>query len=145
MAKSFYYYWNLSLTDKEESVDTLRAAFPDEASGIEFLEWVRWEETIVCPHCGNKDQSRFYKLNSNPKKKIRVGIRQCAECKKQFRVTGGTIFEDSHIPLNQWIIAWYLISGAKKGMSALQLQRPLGLGSYRSAWFMIRRIRSVHG
>ncbi len=68
-------------------------------------------------------------------------MRQCAECKKQFRVTVGTIFEDSHIPLNLWLVAWYLMSGAKKGISAKQMQRHLGLGSYKSAWFLCHRIR----
>jgi transposase-like protein len=128
-------------TPEELTLPEIMARFPDEARAVEYLEALRWADGIVCPHCGNADQSRFYKLNANPLKKIRVGLRQCAECKKQFRVTVGTIFEDSHIPLNQWIIAWYLISGAKKGMSALQLKRHLGLGSYRSAWFMAHRIR----
>lgn len=119
----------------------IMARFSTEAAAIQYLELIRWPNGITCPHCGNSDQLRFWNLRSNPEKKIRVGIRQCAECKKQFRVTVGTIFEDSHIPLNLWIIAWHLLCGAKKGMSAKQLQRHLGLGSYKSAWFMAHRIR----
>jgi transposase-like protein len=69
------------------------------------------------------------------------GLYQCVECKKQFTVTVGTIFENSHIPLRKWLIAWYLLCSSKKGISSLQIQRMLGLGSYRTALFMIHRIR----
>lgn len=115
--------------------------FSTEETAIEYLESIRWSDGVVCPHCKNADQSKFWKIAGNKEKKIRAGLRQCVECKKQFRVTVGTIFEDSHIPLNLWLVAWYLICGAKKGMSAKQLQRHLGLGSYKSAWFMAHRIR----
>ncbi len=115
--------------------------FPDEKSAIEYFESIRWANGVVCPHCGNGDQAKVWTIKPNGEKKVRHGLRQCAVCKKQFRVTVGTIFEDSHIPLNLWLVAWYLICGAKKGMSAKQLQRHLGLGSYKSAWFMAHRIR----
>lgn len=95
-------------------------------------------------HCGNNDQAKIWSIKANGEKKVRHGLRQCAICKKQFRVTVGTIFEDSHIPLNVWLAAWYLICGAKKGMSALQLKRHLwgdNKGSYKTAWFMAHRIR----
>lgn len=128
-------------TPADLSLPEIMSRFNNEESAVEYLEAIRWSNGIVCPHCKNDDQSRFYKIKSNTAKKVRHGLRQCAECKKQFRVTVGTIFEDSHIPLNTWLIAWYLICGAKKGMSALQLQRHLGLGSYRSAWFLAHRIR----
>jgi hypothetical protein len=71
----------------------------------------------------------------------RPGVRNCKNCRRQFTVTVGTIFEDSHIPLRKWVIAWYLINSSKKGISSLQLQRMLGLGSYRTALFMTHRIR----
>src|SRR5580692_9453158 len=91
--------------------------FPDEKSAIEYFETLRWPNGAVCSHCGNDDQSKIWSIKANGEKKVRVGLRQCAVCKKQFRVTVGTIFEDSHVPLNLWLVAWYLICGAKKGMS----------------------------
>jgi transposase-like protein len=127
-------------TPDDLSLPEIMARFPDEESAICYFEGIRWPNGIACPHCGNEAQDKFWKITANGKK-VRVGLRQCAVCLKQFRVTVGTIFEDSHIPLNKWIIAWYLLSGAKKGMSALQLQRHLGIGSYRTAWFMAHRIR----
>jgi hypothetical protein len=116
------------------------AKFNTEEKAVKYLEVIMWPDGPVCPHCQNKDASRMWKIKASAKK-VRVGLRQCAECLKQFRVTVGTIFEDSHIPLNLWVVAWYLMCGSKKGMSALQMQRHLGLGSYKSAWFMCHRIR----
>jgi hypothetical protein len=75
------------------------------------------------------------------KKPGRPGLLRCRACKKQFTVTTGTVFEDSHIPLSKWLLAIHLLCASKKGMSALQLQRMLGLASYRSAWFMAHRLR----
>ena len=105
------------------------------------LEGILWKNGIVCPHCKCSDQKQFAERTANPEKKIRAGLRFCSNCKSQFTVTIGTIFEDSHIPLRKWLIAWYLICSSKKGISSLQLQRLLELGSYRSALFMAHRIR----
>ena len=130
--------------DENITLPEIMRRFPEEKSAIEYFESIRWQHGVVCPHCGNDDQNKFWKLDANKEKKVRVGLRQCAVCKKQFRVTVGTIFEDSHVPLNLWIIAWYLICGAKKGMSAMQLKRHLwgdDKGSYKTAWFMAHRIR----
>ncbi len=123
------------------SLPQIMRRFPDEKSAIEYFESIRWFNGVVCPHCGNDAQEKFWKIEAKKENKIRHGLRQCAVCKKQFRVTLGTIFEDSHIPLNLWLIAWYLMCGAKKGMSAKQMQRHLGIGSYKTAWFMCHRIR----
>lgn len=129
---------------KEElTLPQIMSRFPDEKSAIEYFEGIRWANGVVCPHCKNNDQAKIWSIKASEEKKIRVGLRQCGVCKKQFRVTIGSIFEDSHIPLNIWLIAWYLICGAKKGMSALQLKRHLGLGSYKTAWFMVHRIRKT--
>ena len=106
-----------------------------------YLESVRWPNGPVCPHCGNADRARIYDLTANPGKRVRAGLRQCVECSEQFTVTVGTIFEASHVPLRKWLIAWYLLCSSKKGFSALQLQRTLEIGSYRTAWFMFHRIR----
>ena len=105
------------------------------------LEEIRWGNGIVCPKCKCSDQSKFSSIKANPKTKVRAGLRYCAECKRQFTVTVGTIFEDSHIPLSKWLVAWYLLCSSKKGISSLQLHRMLGFGSYRSALFMMHRIR----
>jgi transposase-like protein len=105
------------------------------------LEKVLWPSGIVCPHCQCNDQTKFSNINPNPKAKTRAGLRWCAACKSPFTVTIGTVFEDSKIPLRKWLIAWYLICSSKKGISSLQLQRLLELGSYRSALFMAHRVR----
>jgi len=115
--------------------------FATEEKARQYLEAIRWPNGPVCPHCHNSNQARIWRIAANPAKKIRPGLLHCAECNKQFTVTVGTIFEDSHIPLNKWLIAWYLLNSSKKGISSLQIQRTLGLGSYRSALFMMHRIR----
>lgn len=115
--------------------------FDTDDKAREHLEAIRWQKGIVCPKCGCDAQRKFSAIAANPKAKVRAGLRYCAECKSQFTVTIGTIFEDSHIPLRKWLIAWYLICSSKKGISSLQLQRLLELGSYRTALFMSHRIR----
>jgi transposase-like protein len=115
--------------------------FATDDKARKHLESIRWSEGIVCPQCKCSDQTKFSEIAANPEKKVRAGLRWCAACEKQFTVTIGTIFEDSHIPLRKWLIAWYLICASKKGISSLQLQRLLELGSYRSALFMAHRIR----
>lgn len=115
--------------------------FSTEESARDFFENLRWPNGPVCPHCGNCDQERIYKVTANIGKKIRAGLYKCAECSDQFTVTVGTVMEDSHIPLNKWLIAFYIMCASKTQVSALQLQRQLELGSYRSAWFLCHRIR----
>jgi len=105
----------------------------------EYLESVRWPYGTVCPHCQSKEN---YKLTAKPdsKRPVRDGVYKCKKCRKQFTVTVGTIFSDSHIPLNKWLIAVYLIGSSKKGISSNQLSRLLDI-TYKSAWFMTHRIR----
>jgi transposase-like protein len=105
------------------------------------LESILWKGGVVCPHCQCNDQSKFSDIAPNESAKTRAGLRWCSNCKSKFTVTIGTIFEDSHIPLRKWLIAWYLLCSSKKGISSLQLQRLLELGSYRTALFMAHRIR----
>lgn len=131
-----------SLPPPEElTLDAISRRFSTDEEAREYLESVRWSKSRFCPHCGNADQKRIYAIAVNVTKKIRAGLHECGECKGQFTVTVGTIFEDSHIPLRKWLVAWYLLCASKKGISALQMQRMLGLGSYRTAWFMMHRIR----
>ena len=115
--------------------------FSTEEAAREYFERLRWPKGPVCPHCGNCDAERIYKVTPNPAKKVRAGLYKCAECTDQFTVTVGTVCEDSHIPLNKWLIAFYMMCASKTPISALQVQRHLELGSYRSAWFMCHRIR----
>ncbi len=105
----------------------------------EQLEKLRWPTGVVCPHCGGlKPYKLTPKADSN--KPVRKGVYKCADCRSQFTVTVKTIFEDSHIPLNKWLMAISLLCASKKGMSAHQLHRMLGI-TYKSAWFMAHRIR----
>jgi transposase-like protein len=116
--------------------DLTSHVYADEAKAREYLESVRWPEGPVCPHCGCLDAAT--KLNG---KAHRAGLYQCQECQQQFSVTVGTLYERSHIALNKWLLATHLMAASKKGISAHQLMRTLGLGSYRTAWFMAHRIR----
>lgn len=113
--------------------------FPDADTAREYLEKLRWSAGVVCPKCGGRES---YKLTPKAEstKPCRKGLYKCKSCRKQFTVTVGTIFEDSHISLDKWLIAIYLMCSSKKGISAHQLHRMLKL-SYKAAWFMCHRIR----
>jgi transposase-like protein len=102
----------------------------------ETIESILWPNGPVCPHCGAVEN-----VTRLQGKAHRPGVFQCNNCHGQFTVTVGTIFEDSHIPLRKWLMAFALLCSAKKGISALQLQRELELGSYRTAWHLAHRIR----
>jgi transposase-like protein len=109
--------------------------FADPEAAAELLEGIRWPDGPVCPHCGEHDRTP-YRLKGKAKRRLW----KCATCRKQFTVTVGTIFESSHIPLNKWLLAFYLLCSSKKGMSAHQLHRSIGV-TYKTAWFMFHRIR----
>jgi len=100
-----------------------------------YLESVRWPDGPVCPHCGGL---RIWKVRT---KSARPGVYKCRECRKQFSVTVGTVMHSSKLPLRKWIMAFHLMCSSKKGVSALQLQRNLGLRSYKTAWHLAHRIR----
>jgi transposase-like protein len=113
--------------------------YSDANKAREHLEALHWPNGPVCSHCGNCDAERITKLAG---KSTRPGVHKCKECAKPFTVTVGTIFEDSKIPLNKWMLAFRLLSGAKKGFSAHELHRALGI-TYKSAWFLMHRIREA--
>jgi transposase-like protein len=122
------------------NLSALAKYFSDEDAARELLEEMRWgKDGAVCPHCGGADP---YKLvaKADSKKPGRKGLYKCRACRKQFTVTVKTVFEDSRIPLSKWLLAIHLLSAAKKGMSAHQLHRNLGI-SYKAAWFMAHRLR----
>ena len=106
----------------------------DEARAI--LESIRWPEGPACIYCSSKRVSGLSQSES-----IRDGLYMCLDCKERFTVTVGTVMQGSHITLRQWVQAFHSMCSHKKGVSALQLQRNLGLGSYRSAWHLAHRIR----
>ena len=114
--------------------------FHDEAAARSHFEKLRWPDGRVCPHCGvvGDAQSTLLKGKSH-----RPGLYKCKACEKPFTATIGTVYEDSKVPLNKWLLATHLMCASKKGISALQLQRELALGSYRTAWFMAHRIREA--
>lgn len=109
----------------------------DAEKARQHIEAVMWPHGPVCPHCGSLD--RITKLAG---KSTRPGVYKCNACEKPFSVTVGTVMEDSKIPLNKWLMAFALVNGSKKGISAHQLHRQLGI-TYKSAWFMAHRIREA--
>lgn len=113
--------------------------YSDANKAREHLEALHWPNGPVCPHCGNSAADRITKLSG---KSTRPGVHKCKDCAKPFTVTVGTIFEDSKIPLNKWLLAFRLLNGGKKGISAHELHRSLGI-TYKSAWFMAHRIREA--
>src|SRR5207302_1206474 len=94
-----------------------------------------WPNGPVCPHCKGTEVTRLQGESARP------GTIQCNGCREQFTVTVGGVMEDTHIPLQKWVMAFCLLCASKKGISSLQLQRQLGLGSYRTAWHLSHRIR----
>ena len=110
--------------------------YNNEEAARKHFEKLRWPDGPVCPFCGVVDDATELKGDST-----RPGLYKCHGCQKPFTATIGTLYERSHIPLHKWLLATYLMASSKKGMSAHQLWRMLGLGSYRTAWFMSHRIR----
>jgi len=113
--------------------------FQDETAAREWLERRVWPEGPTCPHCGNADQAKIKKLEG---KAHRAGLFQCNECREQFTVTVNTVFERSKLPLTKWLAALFLMTASKKGVSAHQVHRMLGI-SYKSTWFMMHRLREA--
>jgi transposase-like protein len=111
------------------------AYFHDADAAREELERVLWPQGPVCPRCQGKERITAVKGG-------RAGLLRCGPCKRQFTVTVGTVFESSHVPLNLWLQAVYLMCSSKKGISSHQLMRTLGV-QYKTAWFMTHRIREA--
>lgn len=112
---------------------TLVEKYSDEDACRVYLEGLRWPDGLICPHCGSKSISRVQKYH----------IFDCRSCGYQFSVTSGTIFHDTHLPLWKWFTAMYLMIESRKGISANQMKRTLGVGSYRTAWYLCHRIRAA--
>ncbi|MDX2264339.1 MAG: IS1595 family transposase [Hyphomicrobiales bacterium] len=123
-------------------------AFTDEDKARDFLESSRWPDGAVCPHCNQRENVKplppeammSKPSKKNPQPKPTKGWYHCSACRGKFTVAVGTLYERSHIPLHKWLLATHLITSSKKGISAHQLHRMLGV-TYKSAWFMAHRIR----
>lgn len=113
--------------------------FHDNDAAREHLESIRWADGVYCPHCGNTDGESIRKLAG---KSTRPGLFQCNSCREHFTVTVGTVMERSKIPLAKWVLGFHLYASSKKGMSAHQLHRMIGV-TYKTAWFMAHRIREA--
>jgi transposase-like protein len=113
--------------------------FHDETKARAHLEAIRWPNGPICPHCGEAE--KVYRVTG---KSARPGLIHCNGCDGQFTVTTGGVMESSKIPLTKWAMGFYLYAGSKKGFSAHQLHRQLGV-TYKSAWFMAHRIREAMG
>jgi len=116
--------------------DLTALRFHDEENAREWIEASRWPDVTTCPHCGSFNVMRMAG-------KTQAGMFLCRDCRDKFTCRTGTVMERSHIPLHKWLLALHLMASSKKGMSAHQLWRMLGFGSYRTAWFMCHRIREA--
>jgi transposase-like protein len=116
--------------------DLTDKTFTDEAAARAHFEKMRWPDGPICSHCGTVDEATELHGAST-----RAGLYKCRACQKPFTAIMGTLYEKSHIPLHKWLLATHLMTSSKKGISAHQLWRMLGFGSYRTAWFMAHRIR----
>jgi transposase-like protein len=117
--------------------DLTNPIYNDAEKAREHLEAIRWPNGPVCPHCGVVDSATALQGKAH-----RPGLYKCKECRQQFSVTVGTVFERSKIPLNKWILAAQLMASSKKGYSAHQLHRTIGV-TYKTAWFMMHRLREA--
>ena len=118
---------------KRFPLGTFMKQFSTEAHCREYLACLRWKSGYVCPKCGS---CHAYRLAN--------GRYQCAKCRRQVSVTAGTVLHKTHMPLTQWFLAFYLVCQDKRGISAVQLEAMLGT-TYKTAWFMLKRIRIAMG
>jgi transposase-like protein len=121
---------------RTRAVDTFSApVFSDEQKARRYLERLRWPSGPLCPQCGSVDHA--YEIKP-------AGVYRCAnsKCQANFTVTANTVMERSHIALHKWLRAFHLMCSSKNGISARQLEQTLGI-TYRSAWFMVQRIRKA--
>ncbi len=125
------------------TANTFFEAIGDADKARELLERIRWPNGPVCPRegCGSTEAYTI-KGKATSKKPARAGLYKCKKCRRQFTVTVGTVFENTRVPLNKWVAVLQLMTAGKKGVSAHQIHRQLGV-QYRTAWFMCHRIRKA--
>src|SRR5215210_9186830 len=122
------------MTDLPKSLPEFERRFLDEAACAEWLLERRWEGGFVCPGCGHDGHWRLGR---------KVPTLQCRACRRETSVTAGTVMHRSHLPLRVWFLAAWLVATHRNGMSARQLWRQLGLGSYKSAWLLLQKLRAA--
>ena len=128
-------------------MDITAPRYTDVTAARQHLESLLWPDGPVCPHCGSLNAKRLPPqgrkvTNAHPGGTVRDGVIQCNDCREQYTVTVGTMFERSKVPLNKWLLANHLLCSSKKGMSGHQIARMLGV-TYKTAWFMMHRIREA--
>lgn len=124
-----------------DNTDQSVAPRQNEQAARRRFEEARWPEGVICPHCGRRETATRLEPRPGSKRPVRAGVWQCKSCRQQFTVSTGTIFERSHIPLHKWLLAIHLMASSREGISAYRLMRELDFGSYRTALWMVRRIR----
>jgi transposase-like protein len=117
------------------NINITNPIFHDEAKAIAHLEASRWNGNITCPHCGSDNVHRMGG-------KTQAGMFLCNDCRDKFTVRTGTVMERSHVPIHKWLLATHIMAASKKGMSAKQMERMLGV-TYKTAWFLCHRIREA--
>ena len=132
---------------RQECMDITAPRFTAETAARLHLEALNWPEGPFCPHCGSLNAKRLppqvrKATKAHPGGTTRCGVVQCNDCRKQYTVTVGTVFESSKIALNKWLLCNHLLVSSKKGMSAHQIARMIGV-TYKTAWFMMHRIREA--
>ena len=120
------------MSDFPSSLREFETRFPDDEACARWLSKVRWPDGFVCPACGH---AKGFELERG------VLVYQCAGCRKQTSVTAGTVLHRSHLPLKTWFLAAWLVATHKNGISARQLWLQLGLGSYKTAWLLLQKLR----
>lgn len=136
------------MAKQEFSIPALMRKVPDEASAYELLEHLRWENGVVCPHCGSLAKHYFIKPANGLTRPTRTGavshrrVWKCKDCRKQFSVLTGTIFHGTKIPVRTWLFVIFEMCASKNGVAAREIERKYDL-TPKSAWFMVHRIREA--
>lgn len=129
------------------TLSVIAKEYSDEEAAWRFFETTRWPDGPICPHCGSVNHA-YYLAPKSGARTTRTGkatyrrLWKCGDCREQFSVLVGTIFEDTKMPLSKWLLAVHLMNAGKNGVSALEISRVLGV-AYSSAWFMMHRIRKA--
>jgi transposase-like protein len=121
------------MDDKDMNLVKMMQDFGNEDKCRAYIESLRWPDGLACPHCKSE---KIYRTETR-------NLLLCGSCEYQFSVTVDTIFHDTHLPLVTWFLATFLLCEAKKGMSALQIKRSLGIKTYKTAWYLCHRIRAA--
>jgi transposase-like protein len=131
--------------DRPPSLEQFQLQFPDDFACAAYLAEKRWPNGFICPHCGSM---KGWKLRSKPwvwecAGEVEIAFGELVLCRKQTSVIAGTIMHRTHLPLRQWFLAAHLVTTHSNGISALQLQAKLGIGSYKTAWLLLHKLRSA--